>query len=347
MDGIKDMVIVRSTYFDMDSGKEYDNEFAKRVHDHIKKKYGLDVPSAQANHELFNNKEVKTKIDKSVRGKDVYLIHHFIGYLGEDDPNVGYMSLIFSMDALKRASAESINVVLPSNPYERKDRKEEERTPISSKTLAKIIEALGAKRVLRIDMHAGQGQGFYDIPVDNLTAMPILINFYKDTLENPYVMSPDKGGTTRAGEMADVLTPGLPWGFTRKKRPKPGESKVLHVVGEPEGKNVVLPDDIIDTGGTLVNAATALKDKGALSVSACGTHGVFSKYKEKGKWKLAEERIMESPLDEVVITDTINKDPKYFQDYPKIKQVSVAPLCGDAIWRIQMKSSVSELFELD
>src|SRR4030042_839432 len=292
MDGIKDMVIVRSTYFDMDSGKEYDNEFAKRVHDHIKKKYGLDVPSAQANHELFNNKEVKTNIDKSVRGRDGYIIHHFIGCLGEDDPNVGYMSLIFSMDALKRASAESINVVLPSNPYERKDRKEEERTPISSKTLAKIIEALGAKRVLRIDMHAGQGQGFYDIPVDNLTAMPILINFYKDTLENPYVMSPDKGGT-------------------------------------------------------LVNAATALKDKGALSVSACGTHGVFSKYKEKGKWKLAEERIMESPLDEVVITDTINKDPKYFQDYPKIKQVSVAPLCGDAIWRIQMKSSVSELFELD
>ncbi|MCX6814842.1 MAG: ribose-phosphate diphosphokinase [Candidatus Aenigmarchaeota archaeon] len=352
MDDIKDMIIVRSTYLDRDTDEEYENDFALKVHDYIGKKYGFKVPSAKATNKFFSNMEIDTQISESVRGMDVYFIHQFLGYNGEDDPNVGLVALIADMDAFVRASAEKINVVLPWNPYERKDRKTEGRTPITAKAVAKIIEAMGAKRVVRVDMHAEQEEGFYEIPVDKLKAMPLFVKYYRERGGNYSIFSPDTGGVTRAREMAKMLSPTHPSGFIDKRRPQPNVSEVLYVVGDVEGMDVILIDDMVDTSGTAVNAGAALKEKGAKSVSLAATHPVLSQYKDKGKtgWKLAEERLMDSVIDEIVVTDTINKtlkDPDYFKKYPKIQQISITPLFGDAIIRNQIKGSISELFKQD
>jgi ribose-phosphate pyrophosphokinase len=347
MDGIRDMAIVRSVYIDRDTDVEYDNEFAKRVHSYIEKTHAVKVPFFKITNKFFNNKEIDPDISDSVRGLDVYLIHQFLGYDGEEDPNVGYAALILAADALMRADAERINIVIPSDPYERGDRKVRPRIPISAKAFANVKQ-MYARKVMRIDMHAQQEQGFYDIPVDNLEAMPKFVEFYKEKgIENYQIISPDSGGTARASEMATCLTPLRPSGFIDKRRPEAGVAKVYHVVGEVNGMHIIEPDDMIDTAGTMSESASALKDKGALSVSGCAAHGVLSKYKDKktGKWESAEERIMKSDLDEAVITDTINRSPDYFSNYPKIKQVTVSPLIGEAIWRTQMRSSVSALYK--
>jgi ribose-phosphate pyrophosphokinase len=353
MGSMGDALIIRSTYLDRgNNGIEYDYEFAKRVHKSLENKYGIKVPFEKITHKFFNNGEIETEVEESVREKDIYLIHSFRGYNGEEDPNIGYMALILSLDALMRASAENITVILPENPYERKDRKVKGRTPISAKAMANSIVPW-AKRIMRVDMHAGQEQGFYDRPVDNLEAMPIFVEYYKNKPRPKkikyVVMSPDSGGTPRAREMAKKLTPDFPSGFIDKRRPEDGESEVLYVVGNVKHRYVVAPDDIVDTSGTLVNATDALLDKGAIGVSACATHGIISHYKNKktGKWEKAEDRIMNSSLDEVVITDTIDRDEKYYETYPKIKEVSIAPLFADAIMRNMLKGSVGALFKSD
>jgi ribose-phosphate pyrophosphokinase len=352
MDGINNMIIVRSTYLDKDTEQEYDSQFALKVHEHIGKKYGFKIPFAKAVNRFFANNEVDAQISDSVRGMDVYFIHQFLGYSGDDDPNVGFASLIVDMDAMKRASAEKVNMVLPYNPYERKDRKTGGRTPISAKAFAKIMEAMGASRMVRIDMHNEAEAGFYEIPVDPLKAMPFFVKYYRNKKGNYAIMSPDTGGTTRAREMAKLLTPDYPSGFIDKRRPKDNVAEVLYVVGEVGDKDVIVIDDMFDTGGTAVNTIKVLKEKGARSVSFAGTHPIFSEYKEskEGTWIPAEDRLMKSQVDEIVITDTIDKrlkDPAYFERYPKIKQVSVAPLFADAIVRNQIKGSVSELFSQD
>lgn len=351
----RDMLIARTVYFDSrDREKSYDNPFAHRVMQAYNKKFGTEDELGKIDLTFHNNREIKPKIRNSVGGKKVYLIHQFLGYQGEQDPNIGMMALYLANDALKRARANTIIDVIPFQPYQRQDQKKEGRVSISAKTVAKHTE-LDANLLITYDMHAGQEVGFYEIYVADMEAMPLFVEYLKNK-DGIYVpVSPDTGGADRARKMRDKLDPSGKFvtgiAIIDKYRPRDGESEIMYVVGKEhvDGKKAAIIDDMSDTAGTLTKAADALLDAGATEVVANTTHPILSEYEDKdtGTWKKAEDRIMESNLSEVIITDSIPLGEKFFEDYPKFKELSLAPQTAETIHRIQTGGSVSELFQTD
>jgi len=278
----------------------------------------------------FSDGETWVEIDENVRGHDCFVIQPT-----SHPANENMMELLIMIDALKRASADRITAVMPYYGYARQDRKVSPRTPISSKLVADLITAAGANRVLTMDLHAGQIQGFFDIPVDHLFAKPVLIEHLKKrfTSDNLVVVAPDAGGAERARSFAKLL--GAPMAMIDKRRSKPNVSEVMHVIGDVEGRYGVLIDDIIDTGGTMVKAAEALIANGATGAFAACTHGVFS--------GPAVERINESKIEEIIVTDSIPLRDNA-RECKKIRVLSVAELLAEAIDRIHNADSVSSLF---
>ena len=290
----------------------------------------LERPLSKATVNRFSDGEIQVEIGENVRGADTFVIQSTC-----PDANHNLMELLIMTDALKRASAASIVAVLPYYGYARQDRKVAPRTPITAKLVADLIEAAGATRVVSMDMHAGQIQGFFDIPFDHLFAMPVLLEHMKEKFEGAdvVVVSPDAGGVERARAYSKRLGAGL--GIIDKRRTKPNVAQVLNVIGDVQGKVAVLLDDMIDTAGTLGLAANALVDKGASRVFAYATHAVLS--------GPAVERIQKSPIEEVVVTDTIPLRPPA-QACLKIKQLSTAKLFAEAVRRIHCADSLSSLF---
>ncbi|WP_122465873.1 MULTISPECIES: ribose-phosphate pyrophosphokinase [Brevundimonas] len=292
----------------------------------------LDMPLTRAQVKRFADNEVFAVIEENVRGEDVFVIQS-TSYPANDN----LMELLIITDALVRASAKRITAVMPYFGYARQDRKTGGRTPISAKLVANLITRAGADRVLTMDLHAGQIQGFFDIPTDNLVATPVLADDirreYRDT-SDLMIVSPDVGGVVRARSLAKRLDADL--AIVDKRRAKAGESEVMNIIGDVEGRRCILFDDIVDSGGTLVNAAKALVDKGATEVSAYISHGVLS--------GPAVQRITDGPLKQLVITDSIEQ-PHEVNECKQIRQVGVAPLIGEAIRRIANEESVSKLFD--
>jgi len=276
----------------------------------------------------FNNGEIQVIIQESVRGADAFVIQP-TGAPANDT----LMELLIIIDALRRASARRVTAVIPYYGYARQDRKTRGREPITAKLVANLIVTARAGRVLTMDLHAGQIQGFFDIPVDHLSAIPLLADHFRERgLGDVVVVSPDVGGVPRAREMARRLGAGL--AFLDKRHPRPGVSEIIHVVGDVQGKRAILVDDMIDTAGSITNGAQALIDKGAAEVYACCTHPVFS--------GSALHRLEASQLREVVVTNTLPLDA--VRQLPKLRVLSVAPLLAEAILRIHEDRSVSELF---
>jgi len=277
----------------------------------------------------FSDGETWVEINDNVRGADVFVIQP-TSYPANDC----IMELLIMIDALKRASADRITAVIPYYGYARQDRKVSPRTPISSKLVADLIGSAGADRVLTMDLHAGQIQGFFNIPVDHLFAKPVLIEYLRKTFKDGLVVvAPDAGGAERARSFAKLLN--SPMAMIDKRRSKPNESEVMNIIGEVEGKQAVIIDDIIDTGGTIVKAAQSIKQKGALEVYACCTHPVLS-----GK---AVENIESSCIKEMIVTDTIALRQNATA-CKKIKVLTVSKLLAEAIRRIHAADSVSSLF---
>jgi ribose-phosphate pyrophosphokinase len=288
----------------------------------------LGVPLADAEVSRFSDGEVFVQINENVRGADVFVIQPTCPPVNDN-----LMELLVMIDALKRASAQRITVVLPYYGYGRQDRKVQPRVPITAKLVADLITAAGANRVLALDLHAGQIQGFFNIPVDHLFAAPPLIDYFETKkLQDLVLVSPDAGGVERARAIAKRLKGGL--AIIDKRRDGPGVAVVMHLIGDVKGKDVVVIDDMIDTAGTLIQAVNAIKREGARRILACGVHPVLS--------GPAIDRIENSPLEEVVVTNTIPL-PKEKQN-AKIVVLSVAPLLGEAIRRIHEEESVSTLF---
>ncbi|PKB14214.1 ribose-phosphate pyrophosphokinase [Novosphingobium kunmingense] len=292
----------------------------------------LEMPLTQADVRRFADEEVFVEIHENVRGEDVFVVQST-----SFPANDNLMELLICIDALRRASAKRITAVLPYFGYARQDRKPGPRTPISAKLVANLITTAGADRVLAVDLHAGQIQGFFDIPTDNLYAAPVMAAdiLARSSGQGLMVVSPDVGGVVRARALAKRLN-NAPLAIVDKRRDKPGSSEVMNIIGDVSGQHCILIDDIIDSGGTLVNAAQALIDDGAASVTAYLSHGVLS-----GK---AVERVTTSALKELVITDTIQATEEALAS-PRIRVLSIAPLIGEAIHRIAEESSVSSLFD--
>jgi ribose-phosphate pyrophosphokinase len=291
----------------------------------------LDAPLTEAEIKRFADNEVFVRIDENVRGEDMFIIQS-TSYPANDH----LMELLICTDALVRASAKRITAVIPYFGYSRQDRKVGGRTPISAKLVANMITAAGADRVLTVDLHAGQIQGFFDIPTDNLYAVPAIeadIAKHYDS-KGLMIVSPDVGGVVRARALADRL--GADLAIVDKRRRRAGESEVMNIIGDVEDRRCLLYDDIVDSGGTLCNAAAALREKGAKEVAGYITHGVLS-----GK---AVERITKSELKELVISDTIQQ-PADVTACKKIRLISMAPLIGEAIRRIANDESISKLFD--
>ena len=293
----------------------------------------LNMKLTHADITRFLDEEVWVEIKENVRGEDIFVIQP-TSYPANDN----IMELLVSIDALRRASAKRITAVIPYFGYARQDRKPGPRTPISAKLMANLITKAGADRVLTMDLHAGQIQGFFDIPTDNLFASPVLVRDIRENLmqngKKVMVVSPDVGGVVRARAHAKRLD--TPLAIIDKRREKAGISEVMNVIGDVEGYHCILVDDIVDSAGTLCNAATALKANGATGVSAYVAHGVLS--------GPAVERIAASELESVVITDSICAT-EAVANCAKIRQVSIAPLFAEAIRRINTEESVSVLFD--
>jgi len=291
----------------------------------------LSVPLAKASVRRFSDMEVFVEIHENVRGEDVFVIQS-TSYPANDH----LMELLVCIDALKRSSARRITAVLPYFGYARQDRKPGPRTPISAKLVANLITAAGANRVLTLDLHAGQIQGFFDIPTDNLMGGPVLTADIKQHLQGDdlMVVSPDVGGVVRARNIAKRLDADL--AIVDKRREKAGVSEVMNIIGDVEGRRCILVDDIVDSAGTLCNAAEALKKHGAKSVFAYVTHGVLSGG--------AVARVTASQLEGLVITDSILAT-EAVRLARNIRQVSIAPLIGEAMRRISEETSVSSLFD--
>ena len=289
---------------------------------------GMNV--ADASVKRFSDGEISVQIKENVRGADVFVVQSTCTPVADH-----LLELLLMIDALKRASADRITAVLPYYGYARQDRKDRPRVPISAKLIASMIETAGANRVLALDLHAAPIQGFFDIPVDHLFATPVLIDAWRDHIGAPdtMVVSPDAGGVERARAFAKRLD--LPLAIIDKRREEANVAEVMHIIGDVEGKRCLMVDDIIDTAGTLVKGAEALLANGALSVSACASHGVLS--------GPAIERIENSELDQVVITNSIPLNG-HAEKCKKIRVMSVAPLLARAIQSIHEESSVSELF---
>ena len=289
----------------------------------------LNIPLTKASIKKFSDEEIFVEVNENVRGQDVYVIQST-----SKPANDNLVELLVCIDALKRASAKQITAVIPYFGYARQDRKPGPRTPISAKLVANLITKSGADRVLTIDLHAGQIQGFFDIPVDNLYAAPILLEDIKKNydLDRTVIISPDVGGVVRARYIANRLNIGL--AIVDKRREAANISEVLNIIGDVKEKNCILIDDIVDTAGTLTNAGEALLNVGAKTVSAYVSHGVLS--------GTALEKIKKSVLKEIVTTNTISG--LFSEDKNKIRRLSVAPLIAEAVKRIDNHSSVSSLF---
>lgn len=289
----------------------------------------LNIPLGKAHVGKFSDGEIHVKLDESVRGSDVYVIQSTCNPV-----NQNLMELLVFVDALRRASAGTINVVIPYYGYARQDRKTRARDPITAKLVANLIETAGADRVITMDLHATQIQGFFDIPVDHLMGVPILADYFiKKDLGDVVVVSPDHGGVIRARRLAERLE--SPIAIIDKRRPEPNVAEVMNIVGDVKGKTAIIIDDIIDTAGTITLAANALLEYGAKEVYTCCTHPVFS--------GPAIERIRDSNITEMVVTDTIplSKD----KQLDKVTVLSVAELIGEAIRRVHNEQSVSKLFD--
>lgn len=286
----------------------------------------LDIPLSAATINRFSDGEINIQVAESVRGKDVYIVQPTSA-----PANSNLMELLIMVDALKRSSAKSITAVLPYYGYARQDRKAAPRVPISAKLVADMMEVAGVTRVVTIDLHASQIQGFFNIPVDNLYGAALFIDYIKEkNLPNPIIASPDIGGVARARYFAEHL--GLDMVIVDKRREKANEAEVMNIIGSVDGKDVILIDDMIDTAGTMVKGAKALKANGATSVMACCTHPVLS--------GPAFERISSGEIDELLVSNTI---PLKVQS-SKIKVLSTASLLGEVIRRINNNESVNSLF---
>jgi ribose-phosphate pyrophosphokinase len=277
----------------------------------------------------FSDGEIQINIEESIRGDDVFVLQSTSVPVNEH-----LMELLIMIDALKRASAKTINIVMPYYGYARQDRKARSREPITAKLVANLLETAGASRVITLDLHAPQIQGFFDIPIDHLMGVPILAEYFKNkNLDDVVVVSPDHGGVTRTRKLADRLK--APIAIIDKRRPKPNVAEVMNIVGQVAGKTAILIDDIIDTAGTITLAANALVENGAKEVYACCTHPVLS--------GPAIERIQNSKIKELVVTNTIALPEEKKID--KIVELSVAPLIAEAITRVYEVKSVSVLFD--
>lgn len=289
----------------------------------------LRVPMGKARVKTFSDGEIQLQIEENVRGADVFIVQPTCTPVEKH-----LFELILMIDALKRASADRITAVLPYYGYARQDRKDRPRVPISAKVVASMLEVAGANRILSLDLHAAQIQGFFNIPVDHLFATPVLIEYFRTTdLSKTIVVSPDAGGVERARALAKRLE--VPLAIADKRREQPNVAEVLHIIGDVEGKDCLIFDDLIDTAGTLVKASEALLEKGANSVSACATHAVLS-----GE---AAQRIAASQLKEVVFSNSIPLRPEALAS-GKIRVLSVASLLARAIQSIHEETSVSSLF---
>jgi ribose-phosphate pyrophosphokinase len=291
----------------------------------------INLPLTKASIRRFSDMEVFVEIEENVRGEDVFVIQS-TSYPTNDN----LMELLISLDALKRGSARRITAVIPYFGYARQDRKSGPRTPISAKLVANLITEAGADRVLTMDLHAGQIQGFFDIPTDNLYAAPVLVKDIESKLngEDLVIVSPDVGGVLRARGLAKRLNADL--AIIDKRREKAGVSEVMNIIGDVKDRRCILVDDIVDSAGTLCNAGVALMDQGATSVHAYVTHGVLSGG--------AVARVSASPIEKMVITDSIQGTEAVRVSH-NIEQLTIAPLMADAISRISEESSVSSLFD--
>ena len=291
----------------------------------------LELPLTDCTVKRFADNEVYVEVHENVRGEDVFILQS-TSYPANDN----LMELLIITDALRRSSARRITAVVPYFGYARQDRKSASRTPISAKLVANIITEAGANRVLTLDLHAAQIQGFFDIPTDNLTAAPVIVRDIRDNydLSNLMIVSPDVGGVVRARNVASRIGANL--AIVDKRRPRAGVSEVMNIIGDVSGQTCILIDDIVDSGGTLVNAAEALLKAGATAVSAYITHGVLSEG--------AAERIAGSKLKELVVTDSI-PETEATKAAGNIRRMSIAPLIGEAIARTASEQSVSSLLD--
>lgn len=294
----------------------------------------LEMPLTKASMRRFADMEIFVEIQENVRGEDVFVVQST-----SSPTNDNLMELLISIDALRRGSARRITAVLPYFGYARQDRKTGSRTPITAKLVANLITSAGADRVLTMDLHAGQIQGFFDIPTDNLIASPVMIPDIEGIFKNNeelVMVSPDVGGVVRARAIAKRIGEGVDLAIIDKRREKAGISEVMNVIGDVRGKHCIMVDDIVDSAGTLCNAAGALKEMGAKSVHAYVVHGVLSGG--------AVARVASSALESLVITDSIAAT-EAVKKSANIKQLSVAPLIGEAIKRIAEERSISALFK--
>lgn len=298
-------------------------ELAKKIADHI----GVELCDAYVGH--FNNGETQVMISQSIRGKDIFIIQPTC-----QPVNDSLMELLIMADACKRASCHSITAVVPYYAYARQDRKTRGREPISAKLVANLLQTAGIGRVVTVDLHAGQIQGFFDIPVDHLGAAPVIAEYLKtQNFEDVVVVSPDLGGVTRARNLADRIQ--APIAIIEKRRPRPGCAEVMNLIGDVKGKTAIMIDDIVDTAGSLCEGAKALQRLGAKSVIACCSHAILS--------DPATQRINDSAISKLILTDTIPLDESKKSD--KFVQLSMADAIGDVILVIQGHGSVSKLFK--
>jgi ribose-phosphate pyrophosphokinase len=285
------------------------------------------IPLSTVSVLKFADGEMTVNIEKSVRG-----CHVFVVQPTSTPVNEHYMELFIMIDALKRASAASINIIMPYYGYSRQDRKSRSREPITSKMIADMLQTVGASRIICIDLHAGQIQGFFDIPIDNFPAAPLLASYFKrKRIKDLVIISPDHGGATRARSFARLLG-GAPLAIIDKRRPEPNVAEVINIIGEVKGKTAIIVDDIIDTAGTLVAASGALKKAGAVEIYATATHPILS--------DPAIEKLEESCIKEVIVTNTIELK----KTSKKIKQLSIGKLLGETILHLMRDEAISQIF---
>lgn len=290
----------------------------------------VGVPLGKTSVDRFSDGEIRINIEESIRGDEIFIIQSTSAPVNDN-----LMELLIMIDALRRASASTINVVMPYYGYARQDRKARSREPITAKLVADMLEKAGADRVIVLDLHAAQIQGFFDIPVDHLMGAPLLADYFlKNGLEkDAVVVSPDHGGVTRARKLAEFLK--APIAIIDKRRPKANVAEIMNIIGSVDGKRCIIIDDMIDTAGTITLASQALMDAGAKEVYACATHPVLS--------GPAIERLDKSPIKKIIVTDSIQLPEE--KQIDKLTQVSVGPLIGDAIERIHENKPVSPLFK--
>ena len=289
----------------------------------------MGKPLGKATVTKFSDGEISANIWESVRGLDIYIVQ-----ATSNPVNDNLMELLIMIDAMKRASAGRINAIIPYYGYARQDRKAKARDPITAKLVANLIVAAGADRVLTMDLHANQIQGYFDIPVDHLLGMPILAKYFQDMhLEDPVVVSPDHGSVTRARNMAQYLN--CPIAIIDKRRPEPNKSEIMNIIGNIENKNCIIVDDMIDTAGTICNAANAIKELGAKSVRAAATHPILS--------GPAVERIEASAIEELILLNTVPLPEE--KRLLKMTTLSAAPLFAEAMTRVFTNGSISVLFD--